>query len=98
MFILKARITSDKLSRLIDIDPDIVVRKDYEFGCYYFETLPKVKSTSVREKLASVNDVDICEISITFDNPENSQFSIKLPLSNEKFACLCDKDVNIQQL
>ena len=42
--------------------------KDYEFGCYAFETLPKAKSTSVGEKLASVDGVDICEININTHN------------------------------
>ena len=33
------------------LNPDVVLEpelKDYEFGCYAFETLPKAKSTSVR--------------------------------------------------
>ena len=47
---------------------------------------------SVGEKLATVDDVDICEINITYDNPENSEFSVQLPLSNEKFVCLQEKD------
>ena len=46
--------------------------KDYEFGCYAFEILPKVKGTPVGETLASVNGVDICEINISYDNVENS--------------------------
>ena len=50
------------------------------------------------EKLACVDGVDVCEINITYDNPENSQFSIQLTLSIEKFACLQEKDVKIQQL
>ena len=57
----KDNILADTLSRLIDIDPDVVQEselKDYEFGCYAFETLPKVKSTPVGETLASVNGVD----------------------------------------
>ena len=35
------------LSRLIDIDPDVELQpelKDYEFGHYAFETLPKAIS------------------------------------------------------
>ena len=72
--------------------------KDYEFGNYCFETLPKATGTSVSEKLASVDSVDICEINITYDNPKNSQFSIQLPLSNEKVACLQEKDAKIHQL
>ena len=47
--------------------------KDYEFGCYAFETLPKAKGPPVGETLASVDGVDICEINISYDNAENSQ-------------------------
>ena len=46
----KDNVLVDTLSRLIDINPDVVLEpelKDYEFGCYAFETLPKVKSKSV---------------------------------------------------
>ena len=53
---------ADTLSRLIEIDPDIVLEpklRDYEFGKYCFETLPKARSMSVGEKLASVDGVDI---------------------------------------
>ena len=35
-------------------------------------TLPKAKRSSVAEKLASVDGVDVCEINITYDNDENS--------------------------
>ena len=47
----KDSVLADTLSRLIDIDPEIVLEqelKDYEFGVYCFETLPKAKSTSVK--------------------------------------------------
>ena len=60
----KDNVLADTLSRLIDIDLDVVQEpelKDYEFGCYAFETLPKAKSTPVGETLASVEGVDICE-------------------------------------
>ena len=48
----KDNILADTLSRLIDIDPDVVLEpelKDYEFGYYAFEALPKAKGTSVGE-------------------------------------------------
>ena len=64
----------DTLSRLININPDVILEpelKDYEFGCYAFETLPKAKSTPVGETLALVDGVDICEINISCDNAEN---------------------------
>ena len=40
----KDNVLMDTLSRLIDIDPDVILEpelKDYEFGCYAFENLPK---------------------------------------------------------
>ena len=97
----KGNVLADTLSRLIDIDPDAVLEpelKDYEFGHYAFETLPKAKSKSVGEKLALVDGVDICEINITYDNSKNSQFSVKLPLSNEQFTSLQENDGKIHAL
>ena len=44
----KDNVLADTLSRLIDINPDIVLEpelQDYEFGCYCFETLPKAKGS-----------------------------------------------------
>ena len=79
------------LSRLIDIDPDVQLQpelKDYKFGCYAFETLPKARSRTAHEILTSVDGVDVCEINITYDNSENSPYSVKRPLSNEQFSCL----------
>ena len=92
---------ADTLSRLIDIDPDIVLEpelKDYEFGSYCFETLPNAKRSSVAEKLASVDGVDVCEINITYDNDENSPNSVEMPLSNEKFSQLQMTDEKIKNL
>ena len=75
------------LSRLIDINPDVELQpelKDYEFGHYAFETLAKAKGKTVPEVITSLDGVDVCEINITCDNSENSPYSVKLPLSNEK--------------
>ena len=81
---------------LINIDPVLEPElKDYEFGCYAFETLPKAKSKSVGEKLVSVNGVDICEINITYDNSKNLEFFVKLPVSNEQFASFQENDDKI---
>ena len=80
----KDNILVDTLSRLIDIDPDVELQpelKDYEFGCYAFETLPKAKGKVVHEVITSLGGVNICEINITYDNSENSPYSVKLPLS-----------------
>ena len=73
----KDNILVDTLSRLINIDPDVVQEpelKGYEFGHYAFETLSKAKSTPVGETLPSVDGVDICEVNISYDNAENSVF------------------------
>ena len=89
---------ADMLSHLINIDPDIILEpelKDYEFGSYCFETLPKARISSVAEKLASVDGVDVCEISITYDNGENSPNSVEMPLSDEKCSQLQSKDEKI---
>ena len=97
----KDNILADTLSRLIDINPDVEQEpelKDYEFGHYAFETLPKVKGTPVGETLALVDGVDICKINISYDNVENTQFSIKLPLSDTQFLCLQEKDPKIRSL
>ena len=97
----KDNILVDTFSRLINIDPDVVLEpelKNYEFGCYAFETPPKAKSTPVGETLALIDGVDICEINISYDNAENSQFSVKLPLSDTQFSCLQEKDLKIWAL
>ena len=97
----KDNVIADTLSHLIDIDPDIVLEpelKDYEFGSYCFETLPKARRSSVAEKLASVDGVDVCEISITYDNDKNSPNSIEMPLSNKKFSQLQVGDEKIKNL
>ena len=97
----KDNVLADTLSRVIDIDPDVQLQpelKDYEFGHYAFETLPKARSKSVHEILTSVDGVNVCEINITYDNLENSPYSVKLPLSNKQFSCLQDKDLKVRQL
>ena len=97
----KDNILADMLSRLIDIDPDVELQpelKDYEFGHYAFETLPKAKGKTVHEVITSLDGVNVCEINITYDNSENSPYSVKLPLSNEKISFLQDKDLKVRQL
>ena len=97
----KDNVLADMHSRLIDIDPDVKQEpelKDYEFGCYSFETLPKAKGTAVGETLTLVDGVEICQINITYDNAENSQFSMKLPLTDTQFSCLQEKDPKIRSL
>ena len=97
----KDNVLADTLSRLINIDPDVEQEpelKDYKFGHYTFETFPKAKGTPVGETLALVDGVDICEINISYDNAENSQFSVKLLLSDTQFSCLQEKDPKIRAL
>ena len=97
----KDNILAGTLSRLIDINPDVELQpklKDYEFGHYAFETLPKAKSKMVHEILTSLEVVNVCKTKITYDNLENSPYSVKLLLSNEKFSCLQDKDLKVSQL
>ena len=97
----KDNMIADTLSHLIDITPDIVLKpelRDYEFGSYCFKTLPKARRSSVAEKLASVDGVDVCEISITYDNDENLPNAIEMPLSNEKFSQLQVGDEKIKNL
>ena len=45
------------------------------------------------ETLASVDGVDTCEINISYDNAENSQFSVKLLLPDTQFSCLQDSKI-----
>ena len=97
----KDNVLADTLSRLIDIDPEVELQpelKDYEFGCYAFETLPKVRSKMVHESLTSLDGIDVCEINTTYDNSENSPYSVKLPLSNKQFSCLQNMDLKVRQL
>ena len=95
----KDNVLADTLSRLIYINPDVELQpelKDYEFGHYAFET--KARSKMVHEVLTSLDGVNVCEINITYDNSENSPYSVKLPLSNKKCSCLQDKDLKVRQL
>ena len=97
----KDNVIAVTLSCLIDIDTDIILEselKDYEFGSYCFETLPKARSSSVAEKLASVDGVDVCEISITYDNGKNLPNSVEMPLSDENFSQLKVRDEKIHNL
>ena len=54
---------------VLELQPEL---KDYEFGCYAFETLPKARSKMVHEILTSLDGIDVFEINITYDNSENS--------------------------
>ena len=96
----KDNILANTLSRLIDTDPDLKQQpelEDHEFSKYCFETLPKTRGSVHHEKVSG-REFDICEIQITYDNPENSEFSVELPLDDEKFASLQKQDPKIWDL
>ena len=96
----KANVIADMLSRLIDIDPDLQQQPElegHEFGKYCFETLPKARG-SVSEVKIGGDMAEVCEIQITYDNPENLEFSVELPLEDEKFASLQGNDPKIWDL
>ena len=69
----------------------------HEFGKYCFETLPKVRGSTTHTKIGG-DMAEVCEIQITYDNPENSELSVELPLDDEKFASLQENDLKIQDL
>ena len=83
----KDNVLADTLSQLIDTDPDLKQQPElegHEFGKYCFETLPKVRGSAHHERIGG-DEFDMCEIQITYDNPENSELSVELPLEDEKF-------------
>ena len=79
------------------MDPDVEQQpelKDHEFGKYCFETLPKARG-STHHQVIGGEDFDVCEIKITYDNPKNLEFSVELPLDDEKFISLQEQDPKI---
>ena len=96
----KANVFVDTLSRLIDTNPDLQQLPElegHEFGKYCFETLPKA-SGSTSEVNIGGEMAEGCEIQITYDNPKNLEFSVKLPLEDNKFASLQGDDPKIWDL
>ena len=93
----KDNMLADTLSRLIDIDPDLKQQpelKDHEFGKYCFKTLPKARGYTDHQKIGE-QDYDMCEIQITYNNEENSELSVELPLNDGKFISLQEQDLKI---
>ena len=93
-------ILADTLSRLIDTDPDLKQQLElggHEFGKYCFESLPKVRGSIHHEKVSG-NEVDVCVIQIMYDNAENSELSVDLPLEDDKFIFLQQQDLKIWEL
>ena len=96
----KANVLADTLSRLIDTDPDLKQQPEvegHEFGKYCFEALPKARGSTNRIKIGG-DMAEVCEIQITYDNSENSELSVELPLDDKKFASLQENDPNIRDL
>ena len=96
----KANILADTLSRLIDTDPDLNQQpklEGHEFSKYCFETLPKVRGLASHKKVGG-NEAEVCETQITYDNPENSELSVELPLEDDKFASLQENYQKIRDL
>ena len=85
---------------MIDTDPDLQQQPElegHEFGKCCFETLPKARGSTSHIKLGG-DAAEVCEIQITYDNPENSELSVELPLEDDKFASLQENDPKIQDL
>ena len=53
---------------------------------------------SVNHKKVGGNEAEVCEIQITYDNPENSELSVELPLEDDKFTSLQENDLKIRDL
>ena len=96
----KANVLADMLSRLIDTDPDLQQQPElegHEFGKCCFETLPKARGSVSKVKIGG-DTAEVCEIQITYGNPKKSEFSVKLPLEDDKFASLQGNDTKILDL
>ena len=96
----KDNILADTLSRLMDMDPDLKQQpklQDHEFRKYCFETLPKVREYTSHQQIGD-EGVDVCEIQITYDNDENSEYLVELPLEDSKFVSSQAQDLKIQEL
>ena len=82
------------LSRLIDTDPDMNQQPElegHEFSKYCFKALPKARGSTNHIKIGG-DMAEVCEIQITYDNAENSELSVELPLDDKKFASLQEND------
>ena len=75
----KANVVVDTLSRLINTNHDLQQQPEmegHEFGKYCFETLPKVRGSINHVQLGG-DEAEVCEIQITYDNPENLELSVE---------------------
>ena len=53
---------------------------------------------SVSHKKVGGKEAEVCEIQITYDNPENLELLVELPLEDDKFTSLQENDLKIQDL
>ena len=53
---------------------------------------------STHHQVIGGEDFNVCEIQITYDNAENSEFPAELPLDDEKFISLQEEDPKIWEL
>ena len=82
------------------MDPDLKQQqelKGHEFGKYCFETFTKARGSTHHEQIGG-EDFDVCEIQITYDNPENLEILVELPLEDDKFVSLQEQDPTIWEL
>ena len=76
----KANVLADTLSRLIDTYPDLKQQPElegHEFSKYCFKALQKARGSANHIKIRG-DMVNVCEIQITYDNPENLELSVEL--------------------
>ena len=96
----KANVLADTFNRLIDFNPDLKQQPElegHEFGKYCFKALPKARGSISHTKISG-GTADVCEIQIMYDNSENLELSVELPLDDEKFVSLQENDPKIQDL
>ena len=53
---------------------------------------------SINEVKVGGEMAEVYEIQITYDNPKNSEFSVKLPLEDDRFTSLQGNDLKIRDL
>ena len=69
----------------------------HELSKYCFETLPKVRGSVSHDKVGG-NEAEFSEIQIMYNNPENSELLVELPLEDDKYVSLQENDPKIWDL
>ena len=96
----KYNVLADTVGRLIDTDPDMEMQpklEGHKFRKYCFETFPKARGSTHHQVIGGY-EYDVCEIQITYDNPENLELLVELPLDVGKSVSLQEQDLKIQEL